>query len=699
MKLVKFKVTNFRSVDDSGWIEADDVTVLIGTNESGKTNVILPLWKLNPAKEGAVIATSDYPRKSYNDFRTQEPKPIFISAIFKLDDSFAKELSIKSGLPIDNFQEVQVSRRFDGTYLVSFVNVNILRTVKKEEIEKILIDAEAHLSEISALKSEEDIKGLLISSLQTVRKSLQLFEEVGEEQIRGMLTTLSAVKTDTAPKSGGVVPCFLSIRSRIEALVTEITKKHPNDIEELKDLVISRLPKFVYYSTYGNLDSDIYLPHVINNMARTDLGIKEAAKARTLKVLFEFVNLSPQEILELGRDFKDPNRQPTSDEVAKIAEKKKERSILLQSASTMLTKQFREWWKQGEYRFRFEADGDHFRIWVSDDKRPEEIELEGRSTGLQWFLSFYLVFLVERADAHENAILLLDEPGLSLHPLAQQDLSKFFDGLAKDNQLIYTSHSPFLVEADRLDRARKVYISKDGVSKVTSDLRASDDESSQKGASYAVNAALGLSVAESLLLGCEPVIVEGPSDQHYLTAIKILLNSAGKLNIGRELLFPPAGGAKGVKVVANLLGSRDEQLPIALFDSDTLGDETVRSLRKDLYADFPKLVFQIDTFTGMAGSEIEDLIPSSLIITQLDKWQRGAAVPFSEKYISGMPIVPQIEKWSKEYNISLSSPGWKVDLAKRVKQQLISDGYGAIAPEYIERWVELFNAFRNRGSM
>ncbi len=43
------------------------------------------------------------------------------------------------------------------------------------------------------------------------------------------------------------------------------------------------------------------------------------------------------------------------------------------------------------------------RIWVSDDKRPEEIELEGRSTGLQWFLSFYLVFLVESADAHAGA--------------------------------------------------------------------------------------------------------------------------------------------------------------------------------------------------------------------------------------------------------------------------------------------------------
>jgi predicted ATP-dependent endonuclease of OLD family len=63
MRLLRFRVTKFRSVDDSGWIEMDAVTALIGTNESGKTNLLLPLWKLNPAKDGKISPTSDYPRK------------------------------------------------------------------------------------------------------------------------------------------------------------------------------------------------------------------------------------------------------------------------------------------------------------------------------------------------------------------------------------------------------------------------------------------------------------------------------------------------------------------------------------------------------------------------------------------------------------------------------------------------------------
>src|SRR5436853_3012570 len=105
-------------------------------------------------------------------------------------------------------------------------------------------------------------------------------------------------------------------------MITRVTKPHPQEVAEARKMVLNNLPKFVYYSTYGNLDSEIYLPHVIQNMKRKDLGAREQAKARTLKVLFEFVKLQPQEVLELGRDFEDSsNRQPTEAEIAEIAEK------------------------------------------------------------------------------------------------------------------------------------------------------------------------------------------------------------------------------------------------------------------------------------------------------------------------------------------------------------------------------------------
>jgi energy-coupling factor transporter ATP-binding protein EcfA2 len=694
MKLRRFRVTNFRSVDDSGWIDTDDVTALIGTNESGKTNILLPLWKLNPAKEGGITPTSDYPRKRYNEFRLAKPKPTFIEAEFDVGDDLADKLATTTHLPANTVRRVVVSRSFDTQHEVDFPDAVPKRQAPRDELVEQLSSAAKTLDGIAPMKSEEDLKALLTTTVSTAITALPPDGPLDETQLKRTLAILDGVKTDGAPKTSEIVPRYRELCEHIQGMVEDVSRPHPRDIDAAVDLVKKNLPKFVYYSTYGNLDSEIYLPHVIANMARNDLGLKEQSKVRTLKVLFEFVKLQPQEILELGRDFREGSRTPSEAEIATINEKKKQRSILLQSASTLLTTEFRSWWQQGEYRFRFEADGDHFRIWVSDDKRPEEIELEGRSTGLQWFLSFYLVFLVERSDAHEGAILLLDEPGLSLHPLAQRNLSAFFDKLSKDNQLLYTCHSPFLVDADSLDRVRKVYVDADGTSKVTADLKAPDGDARQRGAAYAVYAALGLSVAESLLLGCTPVIVEGPSDQHYLAAIKNVLIAAGKLRPGRELVFPPAGGAKGVRAIASILGARDETLPVVLFDGDQQGRDYAKALVTGLYAAQKDSVHSVDEFTRVADSEIEDLFPVDYIADQVDRLYRSADVTFKETVKEGSPIVPQIEQWAQSHGIALQTPGWKVELAKRIKQYLLTLPPTAIPEDTMKRWTELFTTLQ-----
>jgi len=287
---------------------------------------------------------------------------------------------------------------------------------------------------------------------------------------------------------------------------------------------------------------------------------------------------------------------------------------------------------------------------------------------------------------------------MSLHPLAQRDLSAFFDNLAKTNQLVYTSHSPFLIDADRLDRARKVYVDENGTSKVSADLRADDGDITQRGAGYAVHAALGLTVAESILLGCQPIIVEGASDQHYLTGIKTLLVASGRLKPGRELVFPPANGTKGVKAVASIVGGRNEELPMVLFDSDAQGKVTIRSLRETLYSGEPNLLLEMESFTGIPGSEVEDLIPPELIVRELDRWLRNSDVQFADEIQSGLPIVPQIEAWASRHKQELPKPGWKVELAKRVKQRMLSDGPETLSADVLSRWEKLFVAFQEARS-
>lgn len=692
MTLARFRVTTFRSVEDSGWIDVDDVTALIGTNESGKSNLLLPLWKLNPAKDGEIHPTSDFPRKHFTDFRSAKTKPVFIEAEFGVRGALRTRLARKAGLDEPAVEKVTVRRRLDDVYEIDFPLVPQARTVPVEELASLFESAQNDIAAIHPMKMEQDLTSGILDAIATAQRTLPESGQYDLGALTQIRTVLSALNLKGAPKTSSITPRFQRLQEDIEVLHSNLSKPHPRESEDVETLILDSLPKFVYYSNYGNLDSEIYLPHVIQNLKREEnLGQKERAKARTLKVLFEFVNLQPDEILALGKDVHAQGQQPTEAQVEQAAEKKKERSILLQSASTRLTEKFRQWWKQGDYRFRFEADGDHFRIWVADDRRPEEVELEGRSTGLQWFLSFYLVFLVESQDTHSGCILLLDEPGHSLHPLAQRDLSDFFDGLAQHNQLLYTTHSPFLVDADRLDRARKVFVAPDGTSKATSDLGADGGDPTKRGAGYAVHAALGLSVAEGLLIGCEPVIVEGPSDQHYLTAIKTLLIGNGSLKPGREIVFPPAGGAKGIKAVASILGGRDEALPLALFDSDEQGSNFAKALRAGLYATDTDRVLQVGSFVEIEGAEVEDLIPGDIIVKAVDRMIREPETPFESCHDPNKPIVPQIAEWAAKGGAMLEK-GWKVELAKRVKRALLD---GATVPEAtLEVWQRLFYHFQ-----
>jgi energy-coupling factor transporter ATP-binding protein EcfA2 len=469
MRLVKFMVKDFRSVTDSGWIDAEQVTALIGVNESGKTNLLLPLWKLNPAREGEIKPTSDYPKGNYAAVREKPSSFWFIHAHFTTDELVA-ELAKLTGLPSSLLDTVYVAKNFAGYVCINFPKFQKATTIPASELLGELELAATEISSMTQLAKEGTLKESILASIEVAKAAAGDAEKNVAVNIAAMTATLrKQIPEATAPTSS-IVPRFMLLLESLTAMETRLKAPLPVDAPGVRDLILKNLPKFVFYSNYGNLDSEIYLPHVVDNLKREDLGAREAAKARTLRVLFSFVRLKPEEILELGKDFPQAaGRRPTEDEITAIATKKRERTILLNSAGTDLTKTFRNWWKQGDYTFEFQADGDHFRIWVSDSRRPEKVELEDRSSGLQWFLSFYLIFLVESQGDHRNAILLLDEPGLSLHPLAQRDLSAFFENLAKTNQIIYTTHSPFLVDADMLDRVRKVYVSEDGSTKASPD--------------------------------------------------------------------------------------------------------------------------------------------------------------------------------------------------------------------------------------
>ncbi|MBE5947718.1 MAG: OLD family endonuclease [Lachnospiraceae bacterium] len=617
MKLTRYQVANFRSVEDSGWIDCNDVTTLVGINESGKSNLLLALWKLNPAREGEIDELHDLPVSKLSTLRDNLGEVKFISAEFMIDKESADEISKEVGANCCEGNTVVVSRYYDGTYKFDYPN-GVPEATEKN-------------------KADENF----------------------DESIY---------------------------------------------IENLNNEVLKHIPKFVYYSNYGNLSAKIYLPHVVkwlNGQVVTGIDPNKE-QVRTLRVLFDFVKLNPQEILDLGQEAssyapKGVNNQPgipKKAEIEKAENNKEKRSILLQSASNELTTKFKEWWNQGEYRFRFEADGEYFRIWVSDSIRADEVALELRSTGLQWFLSFYLIFLVESQEQHKNAILLLDEAGLTLHPMAQKDLSKFFDKLSETNQIINTTHSPFLIDTSNIDRCRVVYRDENGNTLSSCNLRQGTDALNEKSI-YAVHAAMGLSVSDILLQGCQTVIVEGPSDQYYLNAIKAFLIKEKKIAPKQEIVFIPSGGVKGISGVVSIVSSKAEQLPYVIADSDQMGKDAVKKLHSGLYKDQKVRVIEIKDIVEMDNSEVEDIVPFSLLnrgITRMFVSVEEAA--FEDEYDVARPILPQIEEFAKKYSVELGE-GWKVELSKAFKQALKNKKHADIPNEYFTKWVKLFEIFEN----
>lgn len=600
MKLLQFRVENFKSIHDSGWVQVDQLSCLLGTNEAGKTNMLQALWKLNPANGEPIVPLSDYPRDKYAGYEETEGEEVFITADFEVSEQEAKEFTAtaeEEELPA--FTVVRASRCYNGTRFLELLNQD------------------------------------------------EVVAEVVEEAV--------------------------------------------------SDAIMAILPRFVYFSDYGNLDSEIYLPHVIANASRSDLGENQRAKARSLDVLFKYVKLDPKEILTLGQEAPTQKldhygnvtqAKPSEEQIKADREKKKKREVLLSSASSHLTRDFRSWWKQGDYRFRFQADGNHFRIWVSDDRRPAEVELEGRSRGLQWFFSFLLVFLVEAQNSHANSILLLDEPGLSLHPLAQADLIKFFTGLSAENQLIYTTHSPFLVEPNNLANIKAVYVDDAGQSTVSSNLRQGSTVATQS--IYAVHAAIGLTVSQGLLLGCQPVMVEGPSDQIYLQLMKNILSGKAMYKHNQEMIFVPTGGVSGMKPIISILAGRDSALPYAILDADKPGRDKESKLRSELYKDEKNKVVSVREVLGEGDFEIEDLIPADELARVFSKQYRGKETDdFEELVDSSKPIIPQMEAFAEQNGHTLE-PGWKVELARSV-QKAAARIEKNITPEQLKQWKKLFD--------
>ena len=245
----------------------------------------------------------------------------------------------------------------------------------------------------------------------------------------------------------------------------------------------------------------------------------------------------------------------------------------------------------------------------SDQHNEFPIPFEERSHGLQWFFSFYLVFLVESKKAHKGAVLLLDEPGLHLHPTLQAKLIDLFERISKDNQLIYSTHLPFLVDGNHLERVRTVHLAGPEPQKtvVSNDVRPTGDRDTL----FPIQAAVGYSIAQTLFLGKRSVIVEGITDYWLIKALNDCLPTLdGGFALHEETILIPAGGTSRLMPLASIMlastGVGEGHLMV-LLDSDKEGKQAATRMN-DVFSD-ESAVLMFGSAIGLTEATIEDLVP------------------------------------------------------------------------------------------
>lgn len=234
---------------------------------------------------------------------------------------------------------------------------------------------------------------------------------------------------------------------------------------------------------------------------------------------------------------------------------------------------------------------------------------------------------------------------------------------------------------------------------VSSDLRAAErlKGKNQPQSIYPAHAALGLSVSDTLLINCNPILVEGESDQLYFSALKNLLISKGAITPLKELVFIPTGGVKGIKATSAILSGVNEVKPLVIVDGDKPGAKIISELKSDFYAAETDKLISISDYSSVAEPEVEDLFPKkklAKIIARFLPRPEDTDEEFDDVAVDNKPICNQVEEFAKAQGIDLSK-GWKVRLAAMVKREILKGTNKVISeddPEY-QQILKLFSHF------
>jgi len=559
MRLTHVTIKNFKSVEDSGQFSIGDVTCLVGKNEAGKTAILQALHKLNPDSGDTIFdIQSSYPRRFLSEYEERHPKLAaeVLETVWQLTTEEVDRLKRLLGPKSLTGNTITVTKRYKDTTTSWSVPVQ-----EAAATEFVLQNSTLHAEEKSAL-----------AHLKTVDSLKKQLDSMGAEA-----------------------------NERHKALIQHLAINFKRGAAALAAIDSLHLPKFFYFSTYDRMSGQVALEKMLEKKAAATLE-------RNDQVFLAFLGLVGTTLEEMAKlDRFEPM-------IAK-----------LESVSTRISREIFTYWTQNKnlkVQFRLDAgrsgdpapynSGNILRTRIENTIHEASVSFDDRSTGFVWFFSFLVLFSQIKKTYGSNVILLLDEPGTSLHAKAQEDLLRYFkEKLIPFHQVIYTTHSPFMVPADNILAARTVedVVKRDSQGNVTEILgtKVSDNVLTvDRETLFPLQGALGYEITQTLFIGKNSLLVEGPSDLLYLKAYSAELARLNRTPLSSAWTITPAGGIDKVNAFMSLLyGNR---LNVAILTDFAKGQKRkIDDLKKSKLLSEANVI-TANNYTGTGEADIEDLI-------------------------------------------------------------------------------------------
>jgi predicted ATP-dependent endonuclease of OLD family len=565
LKLKSVRVTNFRSVEDSETFAVGELTCLVGKNEAGKTALLTAIYGLNPYGEFAYDRTRDYPRRYLSKFAERHPN----------GDSRVV-LSTWELSPADRAAVVKIYG--EGALTSDEILVSsAIGTVRTWTLE---VNPRACLEFLLHTHGLDETERAVVVSAQDAKAAREAIEAVGQKSER--LVALD--------KALALVPV-----GRFISAVRAILDK--------------RMPKFFLTSHFDRMSGEVS----VDAMAR---AIKQGTVTPADQIFLDFLAYAGTTLEELA-----------------AAERLEELKAKCEGASNEITDEIFEFWSQNdalqvqiEFAEGRPGDPEPFNegqvviARIHNSNHRVTVPLSERSAGFIWFFSFLAQFK-QLGKTAGDAIILLDEPGLTLHGKAQADLLRFIEErLLPNHQVIYTTHSPFMVPSNRLSDVLIVedVVRKQGRKVEVEGTKVRDDVLSvDKDTLFPLQGALGYDMTQSLFIGPNTLLVEGPSDILYLQALSDALKRKGRTGLDTAWTMCPTGGIDKIAPFATLFGGNRLNIAVLCDVSDGDKGKIERLRRGELLS--ANQVLTVADFTGKAESDVEDLFPAEVYAELLNE--------------------------------------------------------------------------------